>query len=746
MDGNRVMRWTSTSRLVFWGALPLSVACGSVACGSVAGGESDDAKVAEPARRQQALASDPTFTDVTDTAEIAGGEAAWAAAWADFDDDEDLDFFSVANSSDNLLWVNDGDGTFTEGTADAGIVTTKLNAHSVQWGDFDRDGDPDLVIVREGGGASSSYAHELWRNDAGTFTEIGAQAGILGVDHIARGSAVVDFDRDGWLDLMLVIWEAPDPGGTDPIEIKQNLLFRNNGDMTFTDVGEDAGIAFPTGLKRSVAWGDYDNDDWPDLIINPPCELFHNNGDGTFTDATVAAGITTSDQCQAAAFADYDNDGDLDLYTSRGFDAKTPDVLYSNDGDGTFTNATAAAGISDAASSRSASWGDYDNDGDEDLYVVSLTNATYPNYLYRNKGDGTFENVADSAGAEGQVPGSGIDGSFVDYDTDGDLDLFITNGEGTADGEHLLLQSSGNENHWLKLKLVGTDSNPDALMARVSVETGLGAHHYVYTGQNHFLTQNLVPLHVGLGSEDAVQSVTVDWPSGLEETFDSVSADALNVLVEGSTGVGGAGGAGGAAGSAGAPSSTGGVPSNTGGVPNAGAGGAPDSSGGAPGSGGAPNSSGGSNAGGASDGSGGADTGGGGSGTAGALNATGGVEGTGATGGVDDGIGGTPSGPNGSGGEGAQASGAAPSEAGSGNQAQGGGDGVTPGSGGEASAQGGSDGGASSDEDPYGNLGFNDSSCGCSIPGHSSSNQALGMLGVAALSLIRRRKSGRTSR
>jgi enediyne biosynthesis protein E4 len=551
--------------LVLAPASSLAVAC------------SAEPEVAHERSVQSALDAPPTFTDVTAASGISGGEGSWAGSWADVDGDDDLDVFTTAHLQnlllgENKLWLNDGDGTFTDGTLDVGIDSDKIDTHSAIWGDFDKDADLDLVLVNETLTVKPELYHEFWRNDGDTFTEIAEEAGVLGYDHITRGAAAMDFNRDGWLDLMMVVWESPTepPGEPRPEKDKQNMLFQNDGDLdedgvgdlTFTDVGVAAGIALPDGQKRTVTWGDYDDDGWPDLIVNPPCQLYHNNGDGTFSDANEAAGVSLTDQCQAAAFFDYDDDGDLDLYSSRGFNTPTQDVFYQNQGDGTFTDVTVSAGIDNPQRTRAVNSGDYDNDGDQDLYVVSLDVDTDPNQLYQNQGDGTFSEVAASAGVTAQVEGAGSDASFVDYDSDGDLDLFVTNGEGNATGLYLLLQNGGTDNNWVKLKLVGTVSNAEAIGARVTIETALKSQHYLYSGQEHFMAANLVPLHVGLGDETAVERVVVTWPNGLREEFTSITIEARNTLIEG-TGVtlptDGAGGAGAAGGSGGEAATQGGA-------------------------------------------------------------------------------------------------------------------------------------------------------------------------------------------
>lgn len=597
----------------------------------------------EPRERLEARAAPgrAAFTDVTVAAGLTAvssdgiwpGHGSWAGAWADVDGDGDPDLYTIGHIQPSLcggnqFWRNEGNGRFTDQTRSAGLDDRdgadlldsdcangstvedgspsafprgtnscadgrdnahRLDTHGVIWADFDRDGDPELFLASEPLGNRPWLDNGLWRNDGGRFVDITRPAGVAGYNQLSRSTAAADYDRDGWLDLFVVTW--PGAPGASP----DNVLYRNNGDLTFTDVAIAAGAAGPSGEpcntpnrpndacpsgtclgdgtcaveRRSAAWFDYDDDGWPDLFVSPPCGLLRNNRDGTFTDVTEAAGIARSYECQSAAISDIDNDGDLDLFSTRGFSQPEANVLYRNDGDGTFTDVTASSGISGSQLTRAATFGDYDNDGDEDLYVVNFNKPGAANHLYENDGTGRFTDIAVSAGAAamvqgygcfadsaeltedpnycaqwqptpGQTAAGGSDGTWVDYDSDGDLDLFVTNGEGQCRGPFVLLRNDGvTGNHWLKLDLVGTDSNVDALQARVRVETGGHTQHYVYTGPHHFMAQNKLPLHVGLGSETTAERVEVVWPNGRAQVFTDLAAGRTHRLVEGRSEPGG---------------------------------------------------------------------------------------------------------------------------------------------------------------------------------------------------------------
>ena len=227
--------------------------------------------------------------------------------------------------------------------------------------------------------------------------------------------------------------------------------------VDFSDVTDIAGVGC-TGSSRGVAWGDYDNDGDLDLYVanyNEANVLYRNNGDGTFTDVTSEAGVGCISHSYGVAWGDYDNDGDLDLYVAN----YGANVLYRNNGDGTFTDVTSEAGVSCTGSSLGVAWGDYDNDGDLDLYVANHYEA---NVLYKNNGDGTFTDVTGAAGVG--CTGSSYGVAWGDYDNDGHLDLYVAN-----NGANVLYRNNGNLNHWLQIRLHGTISNRSAIGTKVKV-------------------------------------------------------------------------------------------------------------------------------------------------------------------------------------------------------------------------------------------------------------------------------------
>jgi len=337
----------------------------------------------------------PTFfTDASESAGI-GVRGQRGVAWGDYNNDGYVDLF-VTNR--NVLYHNNGDGTFTDITAEAGGLW--WGGEGVAWGDYDNDGDLDLYTSDWTNGDS------LYSNEGdGTFTDVTAQAGLRDPGH-GQTVAWGDYDNDGDLDLYIANSEE------DP-----NLLYRNEGNGTFTDVTDQAQVT-STGYNSGVAWGDYDNDGDLDLYVtnSGTNHLFQNQGNGLFVHRAAELGVTaaTYGGRHGVAWGDYDNDGDLDLTIS----AEGTAVLFRNDGE-PFTDVTASAGLDSAGiGGQGVAWGDYDNDGWLDLYVTSDDGSA----LYHNNGDGTFTDVTIAAGVASGSDNWGA--AWGDCDNDGDLDQY----------------------------------------------------------------------------------------------------------------------------------------------------------------------------------------------------------------------------------------------------------------------------------------------------------------------------------
>ena len=483
----------------------------------------------------------PVFTDVTSAAGLSTNGYTFASPiWGDYDNDGNLDLFIDNHLHRCHLYHNNGNGSFTDMQAESGIIKAG-DRHGSAWADFDNDGYLDLSSCygAQGGHGLGTKQDLLYQNlHNGTFVNVAVQAGVINTFGRARGPAWADYDRDGYIDLL------------DANLQTDLVLYRNNGDGTFTDVTAQAGLAHLQYIE--VAFADYNNDGLPDIFLTcsqrgtpPPDVLYKNNGDGTFTNVSAQAGILPLVNGRGIAWADYDNDGNLDLFISRGTDEDAlKQTLYHNNGDGTFTEVTDSAGLGELNNNRAAMWGDFDNDGYLDLYVTNSGSDSEtskpPNHLYHNNHDGTFTDVASRVGVDDTTVLTRSRGaSWADYDKDGFLDLFVTNGDPDSNlyesGPQFLYHNGKNRNHWLEIQLVGTTSNRQGLGTKVTLHVGTRIQYREKNagGGGHFLGQGDGPLHFGLGTATIVNQITVLWPSGLSQTLTNVAADQPLTITEG---------------------------------------------------------------------------------------------------------------------------------------------------------------------------------------------------------------------
>ena len=463
------------------------------------------------------------------------------------------------------LFKNNRDGTFTDVTAKSGLGVSGWQT-GVCVGDYDNDGWDDLFCC--------FWGHNILfhNNGDGTFTEVTKKAGLW-KDEVRWGSGCtwLDYDRDGHLDLFVANYivfdreKVPAPGqaatcqwkgipvmcGPRGLPAGSNILYHNNADGTFADVTEKAGILKP-GPRFSITAVsyDFDNDGWPDIYVavdSEPSILFHNNHDGTFTDIGVMAGCAYNEDGQeqagmGVAVGDHDCDGWLDIFKTN-FSDDTPD-LYHNNGDGTFTDATFAAGF--GRNTQYVGWGcgfiDYDNDGWPD--VMQINGHVYPEVdranvgegfkeqrlLYRNLGNGKFKDVSAEAGPGITERFSSRGAAFGDYDNDGDVDALILN---MNDRPSLLRNDGGNRNHWIKLKLVGTECNRTAIGARVRVVTGKHVQMDEVHSGTSVMSQSDLRLHFGLGQASVIDLIEVKWPTTQKtEKFTQVQANQILTIKE----------------------------------------------------------------------------------------------------------------------------------------------------------------------------------------------------------------------
>jgi hypothetical protein len=490
-------------------------------------------------------------------------------AWIDYNNDGLLDLYVVSGryidgvtrfskpdgvDATNHLYRNNGDGTFTDVTAQAG-VGGKGFGMGVTVGDYDNDGYEDLYVTNWG---SSILYHN---NGNGTFTDVTAKAGLEN-PHFGTGAAWIDYDRDGKLDLFVGNYIKFDPNakreffsadafpGPLDYEGDADRLFHNNGDGTFTDVSHKAGIDNPLGRAMGVTVGDFDNDGWPDIYIaNDTMEsyMYRNNHDGTFTN--VAQDVNTAFGANGEAtsamnpiFGDYDNDGWQDLFVS---DMRYHRLFHNPGPKGFWLDTTVETGVA-AVSGQYVGWGDgfydFDNDGWKDLFIINgglHWLIPMEDSLLRNNGDSTFTDVSSQAGDYFKFKKVGRGACFGDYDNDGLTDVFIV----TLGGKGILLHAkppaSGPRNHWLTIKLVGTKSNRDGFGASLEAITG-AAHQYIQAvSEDGYLSQGDPRPHFGLGQHTEVDKLIIHWPSGTEQVLEHVKADQILTVTEPITAAGG---------------------------------------------------------------------------------------------------------------------------------------------------------------------------------------------------------------
>ena len=447
-------------------------------------------------------------------------------AWIDYDGDGDLDLFI----NNDLLFRNDGGDVFTKVETEIGAVQPEALGNGQTWADYDNDGDLDVYVC-----SATSF---LYRNEGGgSFTRI--TDGEMGAGTANRGwsCAWADYDNDGYVDLAVTY-----PDGFVSGSRLTNHLFHNDGppDFTFSRILTGPIVSdFDTYIVGT--WSDYDQDGDVDYFIGAGAGgsatktdyLFRNllteTGEAAFERITEGVLATEEQDGQVWTWVDYDNDGDLDAFvTNWGLfvGGGLPNRLFRND-DGVFTKVTSGPVVEDSDVSLSPVWGDFDNDGDLDLFVTN--DSGRPDRYYRNEGDGTFTSVENEATRAQTSRGA----SAGDYDDDGDLDLVVAApDEGTA----LFRNDLAEDNHWLKLRLTGTTSNRAAVGAKVRVLADVGGASVwqmrEVSAQNTFNGHNSLEVHFGLGDAATVETVRVEWPSGSVSVLNDVPADQTLTITE----------------------------------------------------------------------------------------------------------------------------------------------------------------------------------------------------------------------
>jgi len=491
-------------------------------------------------------------------------------AWIDYDQDGLMDLYFVQSAATDAykpahplrsaLYHNNGDGTFTDVTDRAGVAGEGHYGQGVAVGDFNNDGYPDLYVT--GYGRAILYQN----NGDGTFTDVTAKAGLADDGNWSTSAGWFDFDKDGWLDLVVsnyIEWSPKNnlwcgdrkPGyrsycNPNNYRGQKTKLYHNNHDGTFTDISDKSGVGIPESKGMGVLLADLNGDGWPDIAIANdtwPNFLFLNNHDGTFTDSSLISGLAASEDGRYEAgmgidAADVDGDGLLDIYiTHLDFELNR---LYHNNGDGTFTDATYSSGIGNKAillSGVAAKFIDYDNDGWPDILQAngamvdnvqlyhSLVSYKEPLLMFRNLGHGKFEKVSDSLGPDFNRPMAARGLATADFFNDGQVGIAV-NCRGDSPQ---ILRNGGTSNHWLEVLLIGTKSNRDGIGSVLKLTSDAVVQIDQSKGGTSYMSASDPRIHFGLGKRSKIDSLQITWPSGQTDKLTNVPIDTIIAVREG---------------------------------------------------------------------------------------------------------------------------------------------------------------------------------------------------------------------
>jgi len=499
--------------------------------------------------------SGSSFKDVILNSGISSEYYSSGVSWSDYDRDGYLDLYL-----NGKLYRNLGNGQFSDVTDQAKLKKTPLHAAGV-FADYNNDGCPDLYVSNSSDQKTINtpgLADLFFLNNCdGTFTDITKKAGINDA-YNSQGVAWGDFNNDGFLDLYVANF------GTlvnSSYKYEPNILYKNNGDGTFTNITQKAGVTGETRCPNLIMklptvesidgkqykpsyqpiWFDYNNDGLLDLFVATDSlvsPLYRNNGNDTFTDVTYEAGLCRYGTGMGVTVGDYDNDGNLDLYVTN----TGNNYLWRNNGDGTFSEVAYKANVADIGQGWGTHFFDYDNDGDLDLYVANgaidrdkwKTDAEIKrrstDIFYENIGNGKFIPVTREVGIYDQTIKRGA--AFGDFNNDGFIDIYVVTFSYTGKVMHHLYQNQGNKNHWITIQLVGTKSNRDGVGAKVKVTAGGKSQIQQVISGSSFLSQNSLWLTFGLGRSKNINTIEISWPSGIKQTLTNIKADQKIVVSE----------------------------------------------------------------------------------------------------------------------------------------------------------------------------------------------------------------------
>jgi hypothetical protein len=487
------------------------------------------------------------FEDVTEGAKLNFINASYSHCWGDINGDGLLDIFIINHASPSLFRGN-GDGTFKDITLESGIIRWG-DLHGCAIGDYDNDGDQDIYVTVGARRGKGSGSNRLYKNNGeGMFNDVASEAGVTDPKGRGRSASWVDYNNDGYLDLFMSNGKRKDAS---------SVLFKNNGDGSFSNVSVESKLNIVDNLTEA-SWVDYDNDGFMDLTTVSfrrfrkwEIDIYKNSQNGTFEKTKTFYGWTY-------AWGDYDNDGDLDLFISkpprvyilgyefsvlsklfRGFNK-----LYENIGKGRFIDISDKAGFKKEMGGDKAVFFDYDNDGDLDIYLlVSGTKSKNINdMIFKNNGDKTFTNITKEIALTQNFKGRGCGVAYADYNNDGFLDLFLTNGrynyrarneiKSHSAGPYVLYKNKYNNNHWLKIRLIGTKSNRDGIGAQIKLYLGDRVQYRQNTGGMDGYVQHSNMIHFGLGNLKSIDKIEVKWPSGSVSNMTNIKSNQTLVIRE----------------------------------------------------------------------------------------------------------------------------------------------------------------------------------------------------------------------
>ncbi len=468
-----------------------------------------------------------TFTKITSGPFVTTIGDSRSVNWVDVNGDGFIDCMITngpTGGQDNFLYINNGSGGFTALTGDT-IVKDNKPSDGATWADSDNDGDLDCYVVNWYNTKNLFYNN----NGVGAFTQ--TQNTVETSGGYCETASWGDYDNDGLLDLYVAR-----SGGT--LATNKNLLFHNEGGNAFTKVltGTPVTDAF---ISRSVNWTDIDSDGDLDLFVTNEKDqnenLYRNDGAGVFTKLTIGPLLNDGGKTMSSSWGDYDNDGDLDVFLAND---QGNDGLFRNEGHFNFTKITSDTISNCGGNSFSSAWSDIDNDGDLDLFVTNSfgTTTLWPNFLFLNNGNGSFTRVGNTA------PATDLDWSygcaFGDYDNDGFEDLAVaTCRYNSVDRPDLLYHNDGNSNNWITIKLVGTTTNKSAIGTKIRVKAIINGNPVwqmrELSAQTSYCGQNDLRPHFGLGNATNIDSIKVEWLNGNVEYYTNITTNRFITIVQG---------------------------------------------------------------------------------------------------------------------------------------------------------------------------------------------------------------------